>query len=761
MKIRTSLVLACFLLSVLPLGGIVIYSYYSSRAALESAYHAEAGRMTAQMDRRLGNIRDVLEQRLAEVSALPDLSNAEKEKSPVVGNILMTMGDAASLVDSIEIRPMFHQRPAPVANPTPKPAPAVRTRATAAIAAAPPPPSPPPSAESIVIDLPPMPKLPRFTFTDQQREYLKKISELGSELGARRNELTQQQRSELMKQLTAAQTAFSESMKATQKQFNDELTKALKTREDNLKLRQKQRETERAAREREKAQERADAEREAEEDRLQAAQEAAADAAQEAQQTHDEIAATDVKEENKASEQEKRHWRMREKQATLLFGQRFNVPMTDQGAVVGQLRAHVSGEEVIRRVLGAANDDSGEITFAVDREANIYTRTPEERRRLDNLGIPQRIAAGKTLNDIPNWIVVQHRDPQSGLRIGVARPFGEDLEGLRKTAAKNFGYGIALIFVALIGIMPIANHITRDVDLVKRGAERIAHGDLTTRIPVRSKNEIGHLASAFNRMAEDLSLQQERIVEQERAAIEYERKSVELEEARRFQLSMLPKAVPQRKEYNIAVFTHTATEVGGDYYDFHVEPGRSLSVTIGDATGHGARAGTMVAVIKALFAGYGGVQSPAQFLHEAAEKVRRMDLGRMAMALQLARFEGRRVTIASAGMPPAYLHRAATGAVEEVAHSATPLGTLGDTYNDINLNLSAGDTLLFMSDGFPELMNAAGQQLGYPAAAEAFGAAAKAGSSDSVIAALSEVVRKWHGEQAPNDDVTFVVVRAV
>jgi hypothetical protein len=140
MKIRTSLVLACFLLSVLPLGGIVIYSYYSSRTALESAYHAEAGRMTAQMDRRLGNIRDVLEQRLAEVSALPNLSNAQKEKSPV-GNILMTMGDAASLVDSIEIRPMAHPRAAALAHASPTP--------------------PPPPAESIVIDLPPMPKLPR------------------------------------------------------------------------------------------------------------------------------------------------------------------------------------------------------------------------------------------------------------------------------------------------------------------------------------------------------------------------------------------------------------------------------------------------------------------------------------------------------------------------------------------------------------------------------------------------------------------------
>src|SRR5216117_2476523 len=116
MKIRTSLVIALFLLSALPLGGLVVYSYYSSRSALEGAYHAEAGRLTAQMDRRLGNIRDALEQRLAEVSALPNLSNAEKEKAPVVGNILMTMGDVAQLVDSIEIRPIYRPRPRPVAS---------------------------------------------------------------------------------------------------------------------------------------------------------------------------------------------------------------------------------------------------------------------------------------------------------------------------------------------------------------------------------------------------------------------------------------------------------------------------------------------------------------------------------------------------------------------------------------------------------------------------------------------------------------------
>ena len=61
MKIRTALVLACFLLSVVPLGAIVVYSCFSSRRALQSAYWAEATKLTAQMDKRLSTIRGLLD----------------------------------------------------------------------------------------------------------------------------------------------------------------------------------------------------------------------------------------------------------------------------------------------------------------------------------------------------------------------------------------------------------------------------------------------------------------------------------------------------------------------------------------------------------------------------------------------------------------------------------------------------------------------------------------------------------------------------
>ena len=82
---------------------------------------------------------------------------------------------------------------------------------------------------------------------------------------------------------------------------------------------------------------------------------------------------------------------------------------------------------------------------------------------------------------------------------------------------------------------------------------------------------------------------------------ESERKSYELEEARNLQLSMLPTEIPQLPNVSIAVYMKTATEVGGDYYDFHLHLDGTLTVILGDATGHGMMSGMMVSIMKSLF----------------------------------------------------------------------------------------------------------------------------------------------------------------
>ena len=752
MRIRTQIILAAFVLAVVPLAAIVTYSYHSSRRALESAYGREADRLTRQMDRRLATIRAELEQRLAVVSALPIDSAATGD---VGSSIATVMGEAASFVDSIEFQPLREASPAPrVAeepNVEPDPDPA-ETPATPEIAENAAPPAAPAPPEALVIDLPPMPVMPRYVMSEEQQELIAEIAALGTSLANR--DLDADERVDIQNELNAAQTELRRVVEADRKQFEQEMNKIRSTRDERNAVIARYRAMERAKRERVVP--------------VPAPAPVAAVAPTPKVEATPKVKSSNVNV-RRITEKDIEKAAKSAKKTSLILGRKFEAPVRTDGKVIGQISATISPEQVIRRILGNATEDGSEIPFALDREGTVYTRNPEERGKLEALAIPQRVKNGQSLRGIHGWIVSTSTDPQSGLKIGVARPVGENLDELQRTAGRNFALGMGLIFVAMVGIVPLSNHLTRDVKLVTEGAERIAHGDLMTRLPVKSENEMGQLAKAFNRMAEDLSVNQQKLVEQERArkeqelqqrlmSVEYERKTVELEDARRFQLSMLPKDLPRHEAYDVAVYTRTATEVGGDYYDFHLA-GDVLSVTIGDATGHGAKAGTMVTVVKTLFAGYRGAASPAEFLSDAAETIKRMDLGRMAMALSVGRFERRTLTLSSAGMPPVLVHRAAAATVEEIALSATPLGTLGTSYEQTDVLLAAGDTVLFLSDGFPELMNDAGQQLGYSAALDAFAEAAREESASAVIESLATFSRRWHGEAPPNDDVTFVVVR--
>jgi len=459
----------------------------------------------------------------------------------------------------------------------------------------------------------------------------------------------------------------------------------------------------------------------------------------------------------------------------------------DGDQVVGEIQGRLKAKEILRSVLAQTHREQGEIPFAIDQENKLYVATGTDGATLQQLPAVSALrsaaaapegaeGATKTSDD---WVVVARRDPVSGLRFGIARPLSQAMKELKRAAAFNFVAGFFLVGIATLGMIPLTGGMVKSVHQLEAGAARIAEGDLTTRVPVRSHDEFGRLAGSFNHMAEQLAEHQSRLLEQERVGkereierrlleAENERKSQELEEARNFQLSLLPRDLPEVPGLELAVAMSTATEVGGDYYDFQRAANGDLLVAIGDATGHGAAAGTMVTVVKSLFMAGADDASPAGFLRRATGLVHGMGLSRMAMALAVARLAGRTLTISSAGMPPALHFRRAKGEIEEIALAGMPLGARGDyPYAERRLELAPGDVVLLMSDGFPELPNSAGEPMGYERARARFGAAAADGEcgAEAIVAALERAAAEWSGDgaaaaPAPSDDVTFLVLRA-
>lgn len=451
-------------------------------------------------------------------------------------------------------------------------------------------------------------------------------------------------------------------------------------------------------------------------------------------------------------------------------------PVRDNGEVVGELTGKIKAKEILKSVLAQTHREQGEIPFALDEENQLYVSTDADGKALSDLPAVAALrgkaaADGSDVDEASKqWIVVAKKDPGSGLRYGIARPISRAIRELKTETALNFLAAFLLIGLTTVGMIPLTGGMVKNVQELEAGAARIAEGDLATRVPVTSRDEFGRLAASFNHMAVQLSEHQEKLLEQERIGKEREigrrlleaendRKSRELEEARRFQLSLLPRKLPERAGLELGVAMSTATEVGGDYYDFREVAGGDLLVAIGDATGHGAAAGTMVTVVKSLFMAGGDTESPSAFLRRATGLVHGMGLSRMAMALALARLHGRRVTLSSAGMPPALHFRAAGGVVDEIALAGMPLGSRAEfPYAEAELDLAPGDTLLLMSDGFPELPNPAGEVLGYERARAIFAGVARQ-PADVVVAALEKAASEWAGSTSLNDDVTFLVLR--
>lgn len=237
------------------------------------------------------------------------------------------------------------------------------------------------------------------------------------------------------------------------------------------------------------------------------------------------------------------------------------------------------------------------------------------------------------------------------------------------------------------------------------------------------------------------------------------RKTQELEQARRLQLSMLPRQLPVLPNLEIAVHMQTATEVGGDYYDFAVDDDGGLTVVVGDATGHGLSAGTMVSVVKSLFIANPPREDFQTFFKNCTRTIRRLHLGNLYMGLSLVRIKERGLVLSAAGMPPAYLFRQATGEVEELVVKGMPLGAVDQfAYEDRRADLQVGDSLLLLSDGLPELFNEARESFDYARVRSAFRQVGGE-SSEAIVEHLIYEGEQWRNGRAPNDDVTFVVIK--
>lgn len=406
---------------------------------------------------------------------------------------------------------------------------------------------------------------------------------------------------------------------------------------------------------------------------------------------------------------------------------------------------------LLEALLSSARREQGRIPFAVDAGGELYAAQPPDLPTLRALGLGSSQAAAAAGVDGHDWVVVSRKDPETGATIGVAQPLEHALKDLRRTALWNLGLGLAIVGLALLGILPLSRRLTRHLDSLTEGVERLGQGETEVQVPVPHGYELNRLATTFNRMSADLQRQQQRLLAQERL-----RK--ELEISRRIQEELLPRQAGRFAFAEAAGLSIPAREVGGDFFNyFAVSPDEAV-VLIGDVSGKGVPAAILMANLQATLQARLPLDSDlARLADRMDHELGSADAGALYLTLFIAVVDGQSLRYVNAGHATQILVRA-SGGLERLESTGRPLGLLpGGAYEERRLAVGPGDALLLFTDGLLDAENAAGEAFGEERLEALISSAS--GSVAEILAHVEQALREFRGTTEPGDDATIVALR--
>ncbi len=122
----------------------------------------------------------------------------------------------------------------------------------------------------------------------------------------------------------------------------------------------------------------------------------------------------------------------------------------------------------------------------------------------------QMYKAGQHLSssDLKNGVAITQNNKVVGILVPMPMPFEgqpRELEFIERiNLTLLYGALIGAIIALLLGIF-LSRTITRPIRELTHATHAVSEGDLSQQVPVRSKDELGELARAFNKMSTELS----------------------------------------------------------------------------------------------------------------------------------------------------------------------------------------------------------------------------------------------------------------
>lgn len=379
-------------------------------------------------------------------------------------------------------------------------------------------------------------------------------------------------------------------------------------------------------------------------------------------------------------------------------------------------------------------------------------------------------------------IVVPERELYASL-IAVQKSIHEATNRILLYQIAAISISLLIVFLAVFGI---SKRITAGLSALAEGARRLQQKDYSVRMNVPTRDEVGEVGLAFNRMAEEIRFHTENLealveartrqLEQanreisglnEKLRTENVRLGAELDVARQIQLMVVPREAELERMGNldIAAYMRPADEVGGDYFDV-LQKGENLKIGIGDVTGHGLESGVMMLM----------VQSMARALQEAGQCDPRLFLDQLNRALfkniERTRFDkhltlafldyaDRTVTLSGQHEEMILIRR--DGRLERIdtLDLGLPVGLERDIAPFVdtrNIPFDSGDVIVLYTDGITEAEAPGGKLFGLDRLCDS-ALRLRGSDAESMKNGILADLMAHIGDNKIHDDITLVVVR--
>lgn len=292
--------------------------------------------------------------------------------------------------------------------------------------------------------------------------------------------------------------------------------------------------------------------------------------------------------------------------------------------------------------------------------------------------------------------------------------------------------------------------------------ENIGTLALLKELPDGFNKEMTKIVSTFANQA-GISIENFRLMEE---ALQGERYKEELKIAKTVQKSLLPQVLEQDADFEVAAFSESADEVGGDYYDTLRISAHETSMIIADVSGKGTTAAFHMSQMKGIFHSLAqDCIEPDEFMARANKAlIYCLERNSFISAIFfLLNTQQKTVRYSRAGHCPVLYYSAAANKAEYLKDKGVALGMVrNNSYKNFieayTFSYQPGDIMVLYTDGITEAKSTKGEEFGYERLA-AIVMEVKDHSPKQIQEHLISKLYEFSGTDNINDDYTTMIVK--